>query len=175
MITLIIGPMFSGKSTHLLMQEQKTLIANKNVLFFKHSIDNRYTETGQITTHDGANSKSKTIITSSLLRYIENQDVQNAHVILIDEGQFFNDLVEFCELMGSKNIYISALSSDFQMKMFQPIIDILGKSDRVIHQTAICRSCGEDAPYSYRKVANKSQTLIGGSDIYEPRCRKCFL
>ena len=44
MITLIIGPMFAGKSTYLLNEERKAIITKKNSICVKHSIDNRYTK-----------------------------------------------------------------------------------------------------------------------------------
>ena len=51
--------------------------------------------------------------------------------------------------------------------------DILPMSDKIIHLTALCTKCGEDASFTSRIVNNNSQTLIGSSDMYEPRCGKC--
>ena len=175
MITIIIGPMFSGKSTFLLMQERKSLLANKKVCLFKHKTDQRYTSDDMVCTHDGKMSKSITIQTELLLLEKYNENLKQSDVILIDEGQFFPDLLEFCLLFANKMIYISALSADFQQTMFPSIIQLLGHCDSIIHQKAICMKCGNDAPFSYRKVNNDTQLLIGGSDLYEPRCRGCFL
>ncbi|MCU0326307.1 MAG: thymidine kinase, partial [Spirosomaceae bacterium] len=39
---------------------------------------------------------------------------------------------------------------------------------------AICVVCGDIAHYSYRKVKNESQVMLGESDTYEARCRRCY-
>ena len=172
MITLILGPMFSGKSSYLLITEHKAMIANKKVVWFKHSIDTRYDE-AIIINHDKKQSKSKVIVTDKLLN--NDEYIKNASIILIDEGQFFEDILEFCKNNRDKQIFISALSGDFQKEMFKPIVDIIPFVDKIIHQTAICKLCGEDAPFTQRLTANKNQTVVGGIDDYEPRCYKCYV
>jgi len=34
--------------------------------------------------------------------------------------------------------------------------------------------CGNMANYSYRKIPNDDQVMLGAKDVYEPRCRKCY-
>jgi len=50
MITLIIGPMFSSKSTTLLSFERRFIILKKKYLCINHSFDTRYNDEGKITT-----------------------------------------------------------------------------------------------------------------------------
>jgi thymidine kinase len=171
MITLIVGCMFSSKTTTLLSYERKYV--KHNVLVVKHSIDTRYTSDNKIVNHDGTQCLSKSVIVCSNLMEIANE-TENYDCVLIDEGQFFNDLKQFCERFGnSKKIVIAGLLSDYKCEGFKPIIDVLPMADRVIHLTAFCSLCGEDAPFTTRIVKNENQTLVGTSDIYEPRCRTC--
>ena len=89
-LELIIGPMFSGKSTYIIRSYQmyskkyKTIILN----FDK---DNRYDNGNFVCTHN--NQKEKAIKLRNLsdldLKYYQNE------VFIIDEGHFFNDLLHF--------------------------------------------------------------------------------
>ncbi|MEI9944464.1 MAG: hypothetical protein WDN26_09635 [Chitinophagaceae bacterium] len=38
----------------------------------------------------------------------------------------------------------------------------------------MCVRCGNIANYSYRKIPNEDQVMLGEKDVYEPRCRKCY-
>ena len=50
-LNLIMGPMFSGKTTELLRRYKRYIIANKKCLLVKFNEDNRYSK-GKIVTHD---------------------------------------------------------------------------------------------------------------------------
>ena len=173
MITVIIGCMFSSKTTTLLTYERKFHILKKKVCIIKHSFDTRYTSEEKVISHDGTSCIYGTVyICSNLISLIDT--VSEYDCILIDEGQFFYDLKEFCVKFGlTKQIVISGLLGDYKLESFKPISDILPMSDKVIHLTALCSMCGDDAPFTSRIVNNSNQMLIGTSDCYEPRCRKC--
>ena len=65
MITLVFGPMFSGKTSFLLAYERRFLITKKKVLMIKWANDTRYSEL-QVVTHDGQTNKSEVINATSL-------------------------------------------------------------------------------------------------------------
>lgn len=173
MIILVIGPMFASKSTSLLAWERRSKYAKRSVLSFKHEIDKRYTSGNEIVTHDGAAIKN-VISCHELIPYIE--EASKYDVVLIDEGQFFNDIKAFCEAVNSteKTIVISALSGDYKKEMFRPVIDLIPMADQIDHLKATCVKCGDDAAFTARTTADTEQTLVGAADKYEPRCGKCF-
>ena len=176
MITAIIGCMFSSKTTTLLTYERKFHILKKKICIIKHSIDKRYSKSeSNIVSHDGNVSNYSDIFTAELLTDLKDYiETYNYDCILIDEGQFFPDLKSFCKLFRrTKNIVISGLISDYKLEPFESMSDILSMSDKIIHLTALCTKCGDDAPFTSRIVNNTSQTLVGSSDMYEPRCGKC--
>ena len=35
---------------------------------------------------------------------------------------------------------------------------------------AVCVTCGEDAYYTHRKIADLAEIAVGGAELYEPRC-----
>jgi thymidine kinase len=182
MFTLIVGPMFSGKSSLLLNYERRFKIANKNILTINHSFDRRYSETGQITTHDQVVSTSKhhmSVSTEHMDQIINNDygDFHDFDVIIIDEIQFFNPLDRFISYWAKmgKLVIGAGLNSDYKMQPFSSMSCLYSIADKIIHICATCSKCGEDAPFTKRLINDKTtQISVGGAESYEPRCRKCF-
>jgi thymidine kinase len=174
LLWLILGPMFSGKSTYLLSYETRFKLAHKRVLIVKHSIDTRYS-TDSVATHNGAVSQ-QTAVCCSQLSDISTQLVDASDAVLIDEGQFFPDLHEWCRnvLKGCKHIIIAGLSGDYKQEPFQSIVQLTSMADRIVHLHSICTQCGDDAPFTIRLSHEREQTVVGAADKYQPRCRKCL-
>ena len=177
-IELIIGPMFSGKTTELLRRLDRHKLASKRVLIIKYSKDNRYS-TNEICTHDNIrNDQSYKVISTIDLTEVDTylkQENYRVDVIGIDEGQFFVNIAYFCDLWASynKHIIISALNGDYKREIFTNIIPLFPICEDITKLTSIC-SCGDEASFTHRKIEDKNQEIIGGKDIYEPLCRKCF-
>ena len=89
---LIIGCMFSGKTTELLRRYNRYKIGGKKCLLIKHSSDNRYSDSF-ISTHDKILKEALSI---SCLEKVDNL-INNYDVIFIDEIQFFKDAIKFCK------------------------------------------------------------------------------
>ena len=49
---LYTGPMFSSKSTRLLMEADTRQYRKENIISFKAKLDNRYSKVGEIVTHN---------------------------------------------------------------------------------------------------------------------------
>ena len=68
---------------------------------------------------------------------------------------------------------------DFKGEPFPIIANLLARAEKIDKLTAICVVCGEAATRSQRLVngqpakADDDVVSIGGSESYEPRCRKC--
>lgn len=174
MLTLVIGPMFSGKTTYLLRFERSFLLAQKRVLLVKHEWDNRYS-IKKAAAHSGETSSLDAVCTNKLLSIPD--EVMNEHdVVLLDEGQFFEDLKDWClRWSNTKHLFVAGLSGDFKQQPFQPILEVLSNADRIVHLTSICYKCGDDAPFSIRTSHETQQCVVGADDKYKPCCRKCLL
>jgi thymidine kinase len=157
-----------------LAEERKSQIAKRKVVCVKHSIDMRYTSGSEIVTHN-KNTSTAPSYSCLELKAIESE-LEKYDVILIDEGQFFPDLTAVVDRLAQegKYIVIAALSSDFRREAFASISAILPKVDQLIQLQAVCTKCGNDAPFTCRLSQEREQTLIGGEESYEPRCRLCF-
>ena len=178
-ITLIIGPMFSGKSTYLLSFERRFLLTPNKILVIKHVFDTvRYSAT-HVATHTGETSQTQSLNVSKLSE-IPQAVLEASDVILIDEGQFFDDLSEWVTFIGTRSnkprhIVIAGLSGDYKQQNFKSIASVISQVDTIVHLKSTCSVCGVDAPFTTRLDGDKNtadQTLVGSSDFYQPRCRK---
>lgn len=186
-LELIIGPMFSGKTSKLLEIYKQCKFCNIPVSIMNHSIDTRYHST-MLSSHDKImapciqtqelnefwtleeNETNATVISN-------HKSLRESDVILINEGQFFPDLYEVVEdmLKYNKTIYISGLDGDFERKKFGSILDLIPLSDKVSKLSSLCSKCKDGTPgiFSMRLTNEKKQTVVG-SDNYIPVCRKCY-
>jgi thymidine kinase len=103
--------------------------------------------------------------------------VATSDVILINEGQFFEDLYEVVVemLKQNKKIYICGLDGDFERKRFGQILDLIPLCDKVTKLTSLCSLCKNGTPgiFSMRLTNETDQTVVG-SENYIPVCRKCY-
>ena len=178
-LELILGPMFSGKTSKILELYKQCEFSNIPVVVINHTSDKRYSES-MLSTHDL--KMIPCIQASSLCEAMKIPDIKNkisdATVILINEGQFFNDLYEWTEMMvetNHKEIYICGLDGDFNRNKFGQILDLIPLCDKVIKLKSLCSMCrnGNKALFSLRVTEEKEQVLIG-SHCYKPVCRVCY-
>jgi thymidine kinase len=188
-LELFIGPMFSGKTSKLLEIYKQSMFCNIPIIVINHSADIRYHDT-HLSTHD------KTMIpcvqTTELMTiwdygsidepieeklYDTHIQFRESKVVLINEGQFFPDLVPCVEelLKEGKHVYVCGLDGDFERKKFGTILDLIPLCDKVTKMTSLCSRCrdGTAGIFSLRITQEKTQFLIG-SDNYIPVCRKCY-
>jgi thymidine kinase len=58
--------------------------------------------------------------------------------------------------------------------------ELLAIADEVVKLRAICMKCGDTASHTYRMIDGRPAhvddpvVLIGATEAYEARCRKCF-
>jgi thymidine kinase len=171
-IEVICGSMFSGKTEELIRRLKRVYIANLRVEIFKPAIDVRYHET-QVVSHD-ANRIQSTPVDNSQTILLLAQDVD---VVGIDEAQFFDaEIMHVCQTLAMKGIrvIVAGLDMDYMGKPFGPMPQLLAIADFITKLHAICVKCGNIASISYRKTAQEGQVLLGETDVYEPRCWKCY-
>ncbi|XP_012891521.1 PREDICTED: thymidine kinase, cytosolic isoform X3 [Dipodomys ordii] len=80
------------------------------------------------------------------------QEAMSVAVVGIDEGQFFPDIVEFCETMANngKTVIVAALDGTFQRKAFGAILNLVPLAESVVKLTAVCMECFREASYTKR-------------------------
>ena len=189
-LDMILGPMFSGKTTKLL--EIMDVFDKQGIKYIavKPNIDDRYNETDKnnfIVSHNFTKRECK--VTSDLKdifyeiqknKTIESTRSESVQYVLIDEAQFFKNLYNFCiaclEFLNI-NVVVTGLDGDFMRKPMGEILDLLPIANTITKLSSKCHheGCNDPGIFSHRIVADQSQVLIGGSDKYVPLCRGHYL
>lgn len=179
-IEMICGPMFAGKSEELLRRINRLIYAKKKFLVFKPKIDNRYSET-EVVSHNKKSYKAIAIEKGSqILDYYK----EGIDAVCIDEVQFFDDsIVEVCDYLANLGVRVicAGLDCDFKNDPFPISAKLIAKAEDVTKLTAICAVCGREATKTQRLIngeppsINDPVVLVGASEAYEPRCRRCHV
>ncbi len=171
-IEVIVGCMFSGKTEELIRRLRRAEIAKQKVVVFKPKIDVRYSY-DHIVSHSEAKLKSLVVESSKEIEQL----AQEAQVIGIDEGQFFDTgIVDVAERLADqgKRVVIAGLDQDYRGKPFEPMPQLLAVAEYITKTLAICVVCGNPADRTQRTIASSERVVVGAKDSYEARCRKCF-
>ncbi len=172
-IEVVCGCMFSGKTEELIRRLRRAQIAKQHVAVFKPRIDDRYSAE-HIVSHSEQSLLSRVVDDAEEILTLGSA----SQVIGIDEGQFFRqNIVSVCESLANagKRVIIAGLDQDFRGKPFEPMPQLLAVAEYITKTLAICMVCGNPADRTQRKTQSHDRVLVGAKDIYEARCRKCFV
>lgn len=183
MLTVICGPMFSGKTSALISMCMSHIVAGDAVTAFKPARDNRYDEKF-IVSHNL--DKFSCILVEKpldIFKTFMRSDIRT-DVVAIDEVQFLepNTLMELMDemfKMNFKRIICAGLAQDYKGLPFGAMPELLSMADEIVSLKAVCSKCKKIgmASRTYRKpgVDSNEQVLVGGKDIYEARCFDCWM
>ncbi|MCJ7688413.1 MAG: thymidine kinase, partial [Clostridiaceae bacterium] len=157
-----------------------TKIAKQKVQVFKPEIDNRYSKK-DVVSHCGVKEEAVPLKDSAEILNLIDVDTQ---VVAIDEVQFFdlgiNDIITTLA-DSNKRVICAGLDMDFRGVPFGPIPALLATAEFVDKIQAICVVCGNPATRTQRLINGKPAryedpiVLIGATESYEARCRKCHI
>lgn len=163
-ITVIHGPMFSGKTEELLRRVRRAKIARKKVQLFKPAIDNRYHAT-QILPHFLAQAADESVQVGEEAHVISHPReilplVEAAtDMIAIEEAQFLDaSLFDTIRRLarGGKDVILSLLDQDYRRMPFpiagsdRTVGDYLAIAHESLKLSAICVVCGGEAHHSQK-------------------------
>jgi thymidine kinase len=186
-LTIIIGPMYSGKTEKLidLYNEIKFIKQNDNsyiecsekLLAINYDKDTRY-GVNKIISHNKKEIDCISINNLEELLYTQNdkEKLYTAKYIFINEAQFFKNLKNWVLTQieeYDKNIILCGLDSDFKRDKFGEILDLIPHADQLIKLYGKCSKCNNKSLYTYRLTSETNQEVIG-SDNYIPVCRNCY-
>ena len=173
-VEVIAGSMFSGKSEELIRRLRRAKIARQKVQVFKPEIDTRYSQ-DHIVSHSEMRHESANIRSAAEVLAKVDADTE---VVGIDEGQFFdNELVRVANDLAQRGVrvIIAGLDQDYTGKPWEPMPQLLAIAEYITKTHAICMKCGQPANYTQRTVESEERVAVGGGDMYEARCRRCFV
>ena len=171
-LEIIMGNMFSGKTSELIrrLKRHKAIIDNVLVINSKKDIRNM---SEVLQTHD--QNTFECIKTEHLMSVVGTDEYYSADVIAVDEAQFFEGLRPFVEqaLKEEKHVILAGLDGDFKQQVFGEILELIPLADEVTKLKALCMVCmnGTLGPFTKRTVNNDKQELVGDADVYRAVCR----
>ena len=186
-LELIIGPMYSGKTSALLELYKQFDFCGIKTLVINYVGDTRYSN-NLLSSHDKvmiecvqvenlcdiANISERNECDSAIV----SVEFLECDVILINEGQFFKDIVEWVKVAVekyNKSVYICGLDGDFKRNKFGNWLDLIPYCDKVTKLHSYCSKCKrKPAIFSHRLIKSDEQKVIGGAECYIPLCRKCY-
>lgn len=160
-IEIIMGCMFSGKTSELLRRVKRHVSINRNVILVNHAMDIRYDNEAHVTSHDGIQIKNKPTVKSisvyNLKDVFDRTYYDSADIIAIDEAQFFGDLVDTVKIITEKHnkmVIICGLNGDAARNKFGSILDLIPFADNVIFLQALCCICNDGTKGIFSKKIN---------------------
>ena len=183
-LELIIGPMFSGKTSLLIDRykehnkeptNKKKVILNK-VFAINYDQDTRY-GTNKISSHDGKEISCTSVNNLYELEYHNNSQKLNlSEYIFINEAQFFKDLKPWVldkVENYNKNIILCGLDCDYKREKFGEIWDLIPHANKITKLSGTCTKCSSPSIYTHRIGIETEQEVIGINN-YIPVCRTCY-
>lgn len=184
-LDIVLGTMFSGKTTYILSKIAKIAELNYQVLYINIEFDNRSEQI--FSTHnpffdnqvDFVKRESiKNNVTMIKSKTLLGLDIIDKDVIIIDESHFFDDLVEFVNncLDLNKYVIVAGLQADSKGVKFGKTLDLIPICSNIERLHAYCSECAKNkkcsiAIYSKKIVKCKKSIDIGGAEKYIPVCR----
>lgn len=184
-LEIIKGPMFSGKTTRLLDIYKKYTFCEISTMVINYEKDNRYSD-NLLSSHDKVMiSCIKSIVLKDIVDLTTwdkpygkySEQFLKTSVILINEGQFFADIVDWVKVAVEKyhkNVYVCGLNSDYKRNKFGNWLDLEMISDNVVMLNSFCSKCKKRLAIFSHRLTNESDIEVIGSDCYIPVCRKCY-
>lgn len=171
-LSIIMGNMFSGKTSELIRRLKRLKVIGKKILVINSGKDTRCSDE-VLKTHDNVKFNCHKVF--DLFDIIDTADFEEADVIAIDESQFFPRLKKFVEMCFyyKKSIILAGLDADSFQRKFGELLDCVPLACEVTKLSALCMCCndGTPGPFTKRIVNDTKLELIGGSDKYIATCR----
>jgi thymidine kinase len=184
-LQLVLGTMFSGKTTYILSEIAKMAEINYKILYINIDFDTR--STNAFSTHNpfftmGDNERITQNVVMLKSHTLLDLNIDLYDVIVVDESHFFEDLIPFVEncLAKRKSLMVAGLIADFNGKKFGHILDLIPICTNIIRLKAYCSECAKHklcrvASYSKRVIAAGTSNIdIGGCEKYTPVCREHY-
>ena len=167
-LELVIGPMFAGKTSALQSIIRRHEALGIKCIVFKPTRDSRYPHDAYATA------------VNSLMTEFHSEYYQSLKLIVIEEGQFFDDLYDFViravEVDG-KHVVVGGLDGDRFRRPFGQILQLIPLADRITKLTSFCKLCADGTPalFSYSNTQSSETIHIGGAESYIPVCRNHYI
>ncbi len=170
--------MFAQKTTELLRHIRRYKSIGFKVLVINYAHDTRY-GSNCIASHDLDTVPARSVLH---LGELSDEEIAAYDVIVIDEGQFFDDLRNHVESWVDKHdklqVVVSGLDGDASRRPFGQMLDLVPIAENVLRLSSYCAVCrdGTAAHFTKKVSGSVEETVeIGAADKYVPVCRLHWL
>ncbi|NDB36656.1 MAG: hypothetical protein EB023_15245 [Flavobacteriia bacterium] len=126
------------------------------------------------------------ISVNTLTPLLELSDYVNSRLVIIEEAQFFPDLIPFVRTVvdrDMKHCVVVGLDGDAERRPFGSVLELVPLCDRVTKLTAMCKRCRDGTPALFTFASGLASAAanvegvpcIGSDDLYIPLCRRHYL
>lgn len=182
-LEIILGPMFAGKSSTIQSIIRRHQALGWKVCVLTHSSDLRYSDTPAIVNHDRIAIPA--VGCNKLMEMRDTLDFKQSRLVIIEEAQFFDDLIEFVSDVVDnlqKHVVVVGLDGDAFRRPFGHILELIPYCDKVTKLTAMCKECGNGSAaiftYAHTSTAfsavENGNTCVGSDEKYTALCRKHY-
>ena len=184
-LEITFGPMFSGKTTSLIDKVNRFISIRKHqgksakVLILNYIEDVRETETKDGLTPHCSKLTIEGDKTTIKTRYLGIVNVDEYDYIVVDESQFFIDLIGtvLLWLNCGKHVHCTGLIADSNRNKFGDLVKLMPRADHIEQLKAFCSICGDkilNASFTKCIKEKEKQVMIGGTQDYIPVCGKHY-
>jgi len=164
-LELLLGPMFAGKSSALLSIVRRHRALGWSVMVVTHSSDTRYGTDPQVVNHD--QQRCPAIATHALMHLLESEEYRSARLVVVEESQFFPDLVPFVTKavdVDGKHVVVVGLDGDAERRPFGRVLDLIPFADRITKLTSFCKLCADGTPaiFTFAKADDAAASAAVG-------------
>jgi thymidine kinase len=190
-IEIVIGPMYSGKTTTLITKYQRNSSLNKIIIDYSLSeVEDRLNSVyhSVMESHGGLiapnvykckkltslfEKKNYKMFSEDVLNYYYNMFYESTD-IYINECQFFPDLKKFVLDMLSlnKNVYLYGLDGDFKQEIMGQTFELIPYCSRIEKKVGSCEMCKKESIISHR-IHKSKQVYFTDPKAYIPLCLSC--
>jgi thymidine kinase len=177
MLTLIAGPMFSGKTSALIQLVRRVRAADGSVVVF--GPPDVLLDGNRLAAHNG-----DYIQAYPLDREDFSVRIRSATHVVVDEAQFLSaDVVSvLLALRSTTDLTLAGLDRDFRGNGFGSVPRLLRQADRTLLLRGICGRCGARPSTRTQRLDSHGRpaslngpiVLIGGEESYGARCKPCY-
>ena len=176
-LELILGPMFAGKTSALQSIVKRHSALGIKCVVYKPVSDTRYGSDTYMCSHDL--TKVEAIPAKNLTNHALMDPYLEAKIVVIEEGQFFEDLYDFVLRAVDKDkkiVIVGGLDGDCFRKPFGQILQLIPLADTLTKLTAFCKICADGTPgiFTYRgNQARQSEMRIARESTIKPSQECC--
>lgn len=180
-LTVLMGCMFAQKTTELIRRIRRYQSIGYSVLVVNHSTDTRY-GTACVASHDRAQERA--VAVSALTEVDAAVTSGDYQVVVVDEGQFFDDLFACVTRWVDQypvHVVVAGLDGTAAREPFGDILRLVPHAEEVERLTAFCAVCRDGTAAMFSQflgapvASSASPVAVGAAEMYRPVCRRHYL